>query len=201
MFKNSNINLKQIKKIISEKGFVLRKKKSLFNIKEQKISFKSIKKIISEKGFVIKEDLNLNKKTVENKSKSNFQKVLDGKSLDEDLDTQLDTKNLFQDIFSFDEIPNDTVRLSASTVKELFKDTKYDLDKIRKTKLVKPIKLSLLPNEIREIESTKEKKKLFLEIILPLILEENNRIKFDRIKLFSILNKNNNTNSEVKWLN
>ena len=45
MFKNSNINLKQIKKIISEKGFVLRKKKSLFNIKEQKISFKSIKKI------------------------------------------------------------------------------------------------------------------------------------------------------------
>ena len=239
MFKNPNINLKQIKKIITEKGFVLKKKSSLFNIKDQKISFKSIKKIISEKGFVlnkkkksfnfnelksfyytiasslivilisyllplsinIKEDLNLNKKTIENKSKSNFQKVLDGKSLDEDLDTELDTKNLFQDIFSFDEIPNDTVRLSASTVKELFRDTKYDLDKIRKTKLVKPIKLSLLPNEIREIESTKEKKKLFLEIILPLILEENNRIKFDRIKLFSILNKNNNTNSEVKWLN
>ena len=36
-----------------------------------------------------------------------------------------DTKNLFEDIFSFDEMPTDTVRLSASTVKELFKDTDF----------------------------------------------------------------------------
>ena len=98
-------------------------------------------------------------------------------------------------------MPTDTVRLSASTVKELFKDTEYDLNEIRKSKLVKPIKLSLLPEEIRKIESTKEKKKLFLEIILPLVLEENNRIKLDRIKLFRVLNKKNNSNSEIRWLN
>ena len=72
---------------------------------------------------------------------------------------------------------------------------------LRKSKLVKPIKLSLLPEEIRKIESTKEKKKLFLEIILPLVLEENNRIKLDRIKLFRVLNKKNNSNSETRWLN
>jgi len=40
-----------------------------------------------------------------------------------------------------------------------------------------------------------------LEIILPLVLEENNRIRLDRKKLFSILNKNNNTDQEIKWLN
>ena len=79
--------------------------------------------------------------------------------------------------------------------------SEYDLNEIRKSKLVKPIKLSLLPEEIRKIESTKEKKKLFLEIILPLVLEENNRIKLDRIKLFRVLNKKNNSNSETRWLN
>ena len=36
---------------------------------------------------------------------------------------------------------------------------------------------------------------------MPLIVEENNRIKFDRKKLFTILNKNHNSNSEKKWLN
>jgi len=42
---------------------------------------------------------------------------------------------------------------------------------------------------------------LFIQIILPLILEENNRIRFDRKKLFVILNKNINTKAEKKWLN
>ena len=51
------------------------------------------------------------------------------------------------------------------------------------------------------MKAQKKKKKLFLSIILPLILEENNRIKLDRIKLFSILNKNNNSKSEIRWLN
>tara|TARA_Y100000590_G_scaffold463263_1_gene629590 strand:+ start:744 stop:1352 length:609 start_codon:yes stop_codon:yes gene_type:complete len=35
---------------------------------------------------------------------------------------------------------------------------------------------------------------------LPLVLEENNRIRLDRKKLFSILNKNMNTDKEKKWL-
>ena len=50
------------------------------------------------------------------------------------------------------------------------------------------------------IESSK-RKNLFIKIILPLILEENNRIKLDRRKLFAVLNKNKNTNSEKHWLN
>ncbi len=35
---------------------------------------------------------------------------------------------------------------------------------------------------------------------MPLVLEENNRIRLDRKKLFSILNKNMNTDKEKKWL-
>ena len=151
----------------------------------------------------IKQDINLNKQTVDNNSNVDFQKVLDGKTLQsEDVDNDLDIKSLFEDVFSLnDDVQTDTVRLNASTVKELFKDTDYNLDKIRETKLVKPVKLSLLPKEMKNIQSTKEKKKLFLEIILPLVLEENNRIKLDRRKLFSILNKNNNSNQEIRWLN
>ena len=74
------------------------------------------------------------------------------------------------------------------------------MDIVRKTKIVKPIRLSLLPAEIRKIENTKKKKNLFIKIILPLILEENNRIKLDRKKLFTILNKNMNSDAEKKWL-
>ena len=41
---------------------------------------------------------------------------------------------------------------------------------------------------------TLKKKELFIQIVLPLILQENNNIKLDRKRLFSIINKSNNTN-------
>ena len=43
-------------------------------------------------------------------------------------------------------------------------------------------------------------KELFIQIVLPLILEENNKILLDRKKLFAILNKNNNSKSDNEWL-
>ncbi len=151
----------------------------------------------------IKEDIKVAKSTIENNSKQNFQKVLEGKSIkkNEKIDYGLDIKNLFEDIFSFEQVPTDTVRLSASTIKQLFKETNYNLDDVRKKGIVKPIKLSLLPNEMKKIESTKKKKNLFIQIVLPLIVEENNRIRLDRKKLFVILNRSNNSNAEKKWLN
>ena len=211
ILKTQKINLKQLRKIISERGFVLKKKRNFFNFNELRSLYYTIASslvlilifFLLPLSIDVKKELQVVKQSIDNNSKIDFQKVLEGKPLKEkeDVDQILDTKNLFEDIFSFDEMPTDTVRLSASTVKELFKDTEYDLNEIRKSKLVKPIKLSLLPEEIRKIESTKEKKKLFLEIILPLVLEENNRIKLDRIKLFRVLNKKNNSNSETRWLN
>ena len=50
------------------------------------------------------------------------------------------------------------------------------------------------------IENTKKGKEFFIQIILPLILQENNNIKLDRKRLFSIINKNNNTKLEKKWI-
>ena len=113
----------------------------------------------------------------------------------------LSEEDLLFDIFSLNDLETDTVRLSASTIKQLFEDTNYNLKDVRKNKLVKPINLELLPNEMKMIENVKQRKTLFIQIVLPLILEENNQIKLDRKKLFTILNKNNNSNTEKKWLN
>jgi len=212
MLNKKKINLSTIKKILFEKGFTIKKKSNFFYFDNFKSFYYTaiFSVVVVLFSFFLpyslnfKKDLIVSKSTVENNSKSNFQKVLEGKSIkskNEKIDDGLDLKNLFEDIFSFDKVPTDTVRLSASTIEQLFKDTNYNLEDVRKKKLVKPIKLSLLPGEIKKIESTKKKKNLFIQIVLPLVIEENNRIKLDRKKLFTILNRSNNTNEEKKWLN
>ena len=112
----------------------------------------------------------------------------------------LNENDLLVDIFSLNDLDTDTVRLNAATIKQLFDDTNYSLEDVRKTKLVKPVALTLLPNEIKMIENTKKRKDFFIQIVLPLILKENNNIKMDRKRLFKIINKSNNTNLEKKWL-
>jgi len=112
----------------------------------------------------------------------------------------LNENDLLEDIFSLNELETDTVRLNASTIKQLFEDTKYSLKDVREKKLVKPVALTLLPAEIKMIDNTNQRKDFFIQIILPLILQENNNIKLDRKRLFSIINKSNNTKLEKKWL-
>ena len=142
---------------------------------------------------------------VENTSKFNFDRALNGKK-ELDLKPQEKAKLSFKDMYfdiekKFDDIPSDLVRFKASTLDQLFKDTKYSLKEVRKTKLVNPgNSIDLLPKEIKQIESTKKRKEFFIQIVLPLILEENYLIRLDRKRLFVILNKNNNTESEKKWL-
>ena len=141
----------------------------------------------------------------ENTSKFNFDRALNGKK-ELDLKPQEKEKLSFKDMYfdiekKFDDIPSDLVRFNASTLDQLFKDTKYSLKEVRKTKLVNPgYSIDLLPKEIKQIESIKKKKEFFIQIVLPLILEENYLIRLDRKRLFVILNKNNNTESERKWL-
>ena len=135
----------------------------------------------------------------ENNSKNNLKKLLEKKNTE--LDQDINRKFLYEDILTFQEQPTDSVRLSAATIEELFKSTNYNLKDVRKNKLVKPISLTLLPNEIKKIENSKKKKDFFIQIILPLVIKENNNIKLDRKKLFSILNKSKNTKGEKTWLN
>ncbi|MDA9615845.1 glucosaminidase domain-containing protein [Candidatus Pelagibacter sp.] len=134
----------------------------------------------------------------ENNSKNKLKNLLENKN--QELDKELNQKFLFDDILTLDQQPNDTVRLSAATIVELFKSTDYNLEDVRKNKLVKPISLTLLPQEIIKIENSKQRKDLFIQIVLPLIIKENNNIKLDRRRLFKILNKSKNTKEEKRWI-
>ena len=205
---------KELKKILSKQGIVI-KRKPFSNINFRFDEFKSLyltglaSFLIVTFSFIIPLSVDIdnqiasNNQAQINNSKTDFQKVLSGESIDdkEKVDEGLDLSNILEDVFKFDELPEDTVRLSASTIEQLFKDTNYSLSEVRRTKKVKPIRLSLLPHEMKSIESSGKRKSLFIKIILPLVLEENNRIIIDRKKLFSILNKNKNSKDEIKWLN
>ena len=153
---------------------------------------------ISPKVIEFKKENLLFSTNFENNSKSNVKKLLEKKNLKSN--KAINRNFLFEDILTFDQYPIDTVRLSAATIEELFRSTNYNLKDVRKNKLVKPISLTLLPSEIKKIENIKKRKELFIQIILPLIINENNDIKFDRKKLFSILNKSKNTKAEKIWL-
>ena len=137
---------------------------------------------------------------VENNSKFDLEKIILNAQNGIPLDEELDRKNLFDDIFQLNDTPENSVRLSASTLNQLFEDLSYDLKQVRDNKIVKPIEINLLPVEIKQIENSKKRKDLFIKIVLPLILEENARITLDRKRLFAILNKNNNSEAEKKWL-
>tara|TARA_A100000164_G_scaffold340332_1_gene336161 strand:- start:802 stop:1968 length:1167 start_codon:yes stop_codon:yes gene_type:complete len=212
--KNFNLNqFLKLKTFLSSQGIIV-KKKTTFKFGFEKFKtfyltgFSSLLIILI--AFTIplfSEFAEINPKIVKNfkinESNKKFKKVLEGGDLENKtkLDEGLDLSNILEDVFKFEELPKDSVRLSASTIEQLFRDTNYSLSEVRKSKKVKPIRLSLLPNEIKQIENSKKRKNLFIQIILPLILEENNLILLDRKRLFSILNKNKNSKKEINWLN
>ncbi|MDC6469728.1 glucosaminidase domain-containing protein [Candidatus Pelagibacter sp.] len=209
--KKNKFSIFEIKKYLKKKGFIIRKKKHNEHNEHNENNFGPIARtllsslviisVFSVTPFVInfsKERMSYSKAT-ENDSKNKLETLLENKS--QKLDSEVNNKFLFEDILIFDELPIDTVRLSASTIEEIFKSTNYNLEDVRKTKLVKPISLTLLPHEIKKIENSQKRKNLFIQIILPLVIKENNNIKLDRKKLFSILNKSKNTKLEKNWLN
>ena len=93
-----------------------------------------------------------------------------------------------------------TVSLNAETTYNLFDDLGYDLTGVRAGQKVKPIYLTKLPKDLKTLGNTKKKRELFIKILLPLILDENEKIIDDRKKLFKILSKNFNTVGERVWL-
>ena len=145
-------------------------------------------------------DNNLNTKEYTNNSKKILAYTLNKKNKNKKESSTFNEEDLLLDIFSLNDLENDSVRLNASTIKQLFEDTGYNLNDVRKKKLVKPVALTLLPQEIKMIENSKKRKEFFIQIVLPLIIEENNNIKLDRKTLFTIINKSNNSNLEKKWL-
>jgi len=93
-----------------------------------------------------------------------------------------------------------TVSLNAETTENLFNDLGYDLKGVRAGQKVKPIYLTKLPKDLKSLGDTRKKRELFIKIVLPLILDENEKITHDRKKLFKILSKDFNTVGERVWL-
>ena len=189
----TKISIFEIKKYLNKKGFIVKKKKKIrtneSGIDNLSRTFLSSLIIISI-FFIAPLAINLTKEKIifskdyENNSKNNLKKLLEKEIAK--LDEKLNKKFLYEDVLTFDEQPSDVILLSAATIEELFKSTNYNLKDVRKNKLVKPISLDLLPKEIVKIESAKKRKDLFIQIILPLVIDENNSIKLDRMKLFRI---------------
>tara|TARA_B110000259_G_scaffold185983_1_gene236188 strand:- start:336 stop:1493 length:1158 start_codon:yes stop_codon:yes gene_type:complete len=206
-FLKNKISIIEIKKYLKKKGFAIKKtgpseKNNLGSISRTFLSSLIIIAFFSITPLIINftKDKVIFSKVHENNSKNKLNNLLENKNTTQKSDNEVNQEFLFDDVLNFDEQPTDTVRLSAATIVELFKSTNYNLKDVRKNKLVKPISLTLLPEEIIKIENSKERKNLFIQIILPLVIKENNYIKLDRKKLFSILNKNNNTRAEKNWL-
>ena len=122
------------------------------------------------------------------KVKKNTKKTKE-KLVDKDKDTEI--------IPSHD----NAISLNAETTQNLFEDLGYDLKGVRAGQKVKPIYLTKLPKDLKTLGDTNKKRKLFIKIVLPLILDENEKITRDREKLFKILGKNFNTVGERVWLN
>tara|TARA_B100000287_G_scaffold182275_1_gene172389 strand:+ start:285 stop:1412 length:1128 start_codon:yes stop_codon:yes gene_type:complete len=209
MKKYNQLSILKIKKFLQDKGYRISKKNKIISESISSFYYLSLASIFLISFFylipIMKNFYITNfadNKIIVNSSNKNFNMVLEGKEIktSSDEDEEVDFKNLYYDVFDMNISEKDTVRLSASTINQLFKDENYNLKDIRKNKLVKPINIDLLPSEIKSIENSRERKELFIQIILPLILEENKKIKLERKTLFSILNKNSNTVEEKNWL-
>ena len=147
----------------------------------------------TDKNFYNKEFTNNSKNILNNTLRKD-------KSLEEDSTLETDERDLLYDILEENNSEINLVRYTTSEIDSLFKEVNYNLKDVRDTKLVKPVDIGLLPNEINKIGNTKKRKNMFIKIILPLIVKENNKIRIDRKRLFTILNKNSNTDIEKKWL-
>ena len=147
-------------------------------------------------------DKNFYNKEFTNNSKNILNNTLNKKDsiLEEEDRTESDERDLLYDILEENNSEINLVRYTTTEIDSLFKEVNYNLKDVRNTKLVKPVDIGLLPNEIKNIGNTKKRKEMFIKIVLPLIVKENNKIRIDRKRLFTILNKNSNTDIEKKWL-
>ena len=93
-----------------------------------------------------------------------------------------------------------TISLNSETTLNLFADLEYTLEQVRNGQQVKPIYFTKLPKDLKTLGGTVKKKELFIQIVLPLILAENEKILEDREKLFKILEKSFNSIGERVWL-
>jgi len=155
-----------------------------------------IKEVITDVDFLkISLEFKSDKKIKNEKSqKKEVVKNLDNKKKDDSKNLKQLSKN------KKTKSSNNDYSLNTQTVLNLFEDLEYDLDHVRNKKKVKPIYFTRLPKDLDTIKSVKEKKETFLQILLPLVVAENAKIKEDREYLLKILKENESVENR-KWLN
>ena len=163
-------------------------------------SFLTISFFYIDEIFINFADKNFYTKEFTNNSKKILAYTLNKEDKNKIENETLNEEEVLVDIYSLNNSETEAVYFSAASINKLFKETDYNLNDVRQKKLVKPVALTLLPNELKMIENSKKRKEFFIQIVLPLIIKENNIIKKDRRTLFDIINKSNNTNLELSWL-
>jgi Bax protein len=109
--------------------------------------------------FINFTDKNFKNKEFTNNSKNILNRTLNKDGLiEEDAEADSDERDLLYDILEENNSEINLVRYTTSEIDSLFKEVNYNLKDVRDTKLVKPIDIGLLPNEIKNIGNTKKEK-------------------------------------------
>ena len=156
---------------------------------------------IAEKDQTVKDEIKLEKSKAQKKQPENKPKIKDKNTSDQKVvkkPTKPKKTQKSKDVAKEFVLPN--LNLKTDTILSLFKDVDYDLKTVRFQKRVKPIYFTQFPKDLDEIKDTKLKKETFIQIVLPLIVAENEKIFDDRIKLKKITSKKMTTEKEKLWL-
>jgi Bax protein len=102
-------------------------------------------------------------------------------------------------------LTNDSKKLGLDfqqviSIINLFEKSGYNLEKVREGEPVANFFLARFPEGISELENIEQRKKIFIQILLPIILSENEKIIEDRRKLTIIMNRKSFT-KDAAWLN
>ncbi len=76
--------------------------------------------------------------------------------------------------------------VDAETVAAAFDSQGYRLDRVRREGIVPRVFLAALPNDLEEVPAVRERKRLFLQTVLPLVLRVNETITEQRKRVLEI---------------
>ena len=85
----------------------------------------------------------------------------------------------------------EAINFSTSDLKNIFENHAYVIDNVRDQKQVPDITITKFPKDFNLINSTKDKKSLFIKSLLPLIIKENNKITYINRNIKKIQNYKN----------
>jgi Bax protein len=111
--------------------------------------------------FINFADKNFYTKEYTNNSKKILAYTLNKEDKNKNENETLNEEEVLVDIYSLNNSETEAVYLSAASINKLFKETDYNLNDVRQKKLVKPVALTLLPAELKMIENSKKKERIF----------------------------------------